>query len=96
MRRASRRLTSRGPTMPDFPTAFDLATAKRLETTAQQNAKQDGIDRRLALAILTNEARIFAALSDTSRDEMVRLLMVLLSTYPEAVKEGQPDAAAHE
>jgi hypothetical protein len=41
------------------------------------------------------EARIFAALADTSRDEMVRLLMVLLSTYPKAVEEGQPDAATH-
>jgi hypothetical protein len=47
----------------------------------------------------TAEARIFAALADTSHDEMVRLLAVLLATYPEAVEaveEGQPDAADHE
>jgi hypothetical protein len=51
--------------MFDFAAAFDKPTALRLETIAQQSAQQNGIDRRLAFAILTKsaaEARILAAL----------------------------------
>jgi hypothetical protein len=40
----------------DFPAAFDKPTAERLETIAQQSAKKNGIDRRIALALLTRSS----------------------------------------
>jgi hypothetical protein len=42
--------------MFEFAAAFDLPTVERLETTAQQSAKKNGIDRRIALAILTRSS----------------------------------------
>jgi hypothetical protein len=33
--------------MIDFPAAFDKPTAERLETIAQQSAKQNGIELRM-------------------------------------------------
>jgi hypothetical protein len=70
--------------MFEFPAAFDLSTVERLETTAQQNAKQHGIDRRLAFAILTKFAAELrqAAAEDPEAAEALRRLTTVKGGPP--------------
>jgi hypothetical protein len=77
--------------MLDFPTAFDLPTVERLETTAQQSTKQNGIDRKLAFAILTK----FAAELRQAVAEDLEVLLTCAESLGEATKwhEGQAEAS---
>jgi hypothetical protein len=77
--------------MLDFSTAFDLPTVECLETTAQQSTKQNGIDRKLAFAILTK----FAAELRQAVAEDLEVLLTCAESLGEATKwhEGQAEAS---